>query len=191
MPFPGFAEDFIPVNGCHRKRFRRAAKEMPQDVNRVGDVELRVLCYVTRHLPAAFGYDVGTDAVARAARPTIRPRRLLTVVGYSLNDTIVIFDRIRENVAGKRRGVDYVKTVNRSINQTLSRTILTSTTTFIVVAILLFSGGEGIRSFSFALCVGVVVGTFSSIYVASPALIYFNDRSEKRREELLAEAANA
>ncbi|MFQ5655545.1 MAG: protein translocase subunit SecF, partial [Planctomycetota bacterium] len=115
---------------------------------------------------------------------------LLTVVGYSLNDTIVIFDRIRENIAGKKRGFDYVREVNESINQTLSRTLLTSLTTFTVVLILLIWGGEAIEAFSFALCVGVLVGTYSSIYVASPALIHFNARAEKRRAEMLAEAGS-
>ena len=116
---------------------------------------------------------------------------LLTVVGYSLNDTIVIFDRIRENVGGKKRNVDHEKVVNGSINQTLSRTLLTSVTTFVVVTILLIWGGEALHGFAFALCVGVLVGTYSSIYVASPALINFQERADKRREAVLAEAAAA
>ncbi|MEM7263627.1 MAG: protein translocase subunit SecD, partial [Planctomycetota bacterium] len=116
---------------------------------------------------------------------------LLTVVGYSLNDTIVIFDRIRENVGGKKRNVDHEKVVNTSINQTLSRTLLTSVTTFVVVTILLIWGGEALHGFAFALCVGVLVGTYSSIYVASPALINFQERADKRREAVLAEAAAA
>ncbi len=116
---------------------------------------------------------------------------LLTVVGYSLNDTIVIFDRIRENVAGKKRNIDYEKVVNSSINDTLSRTVLTSVTTFLVVTILLIWGGEALHGFAFALCVGVVVGTYSSIYVASPALIFFQQKAEARRELVLQEAAAA
>lgn len=114
---------------------------------------------------------------------------LLTVVGYSLNDTIVIFDRIRENIAGKKRDIDYNAVVNASINQTLRRTVLTSATTFVVVSILLIWGGSALQGFAFAMCVGVVIGTFSSIYIASPALIYFHGRSERRREMILAEAA--
>ena len=114
---------------------------------------------------------------------------LLTTIGYSLNDTIVIFDRIRENLEGKKRDVDYVKIVNESINQTLGRTVLTSVTTFLVVLILLIWGGSSLQGFAFALCVGVVVGTYSSMYIASPALIYFNNRAEKRRQEILAEEA--
>jgi preprotein translocase subunit SecF len=116
---------------------------------------------------------------------------LLTTVGYSLNDTIVIFDRIRENLEGKKRDVDYIEVVNQSINKTLSRTILTSLTTLTVTLILLLVGGPGLAAFSFALCIGVIVGTYSSIYIASPALIHFHRRSLVRREEMMAVAAGS
>lgn len=95
---------------------------------------------------------------------------LLTVIGYSLNDTIVVFDRVRE-VRGKRSEIT-AEMINTSISQTLSRTILTSITTFIVVFILYCFGGEAIHGFAFALVIGVVVGTYSSIFVASPALLW-------------------
>ena len=95
---------------------------------------------------------------------------LLTVIGYSLNDTIVVFDRIRE-VRGKRTEITG-DMINTSISQTLSRTILTSITTFIVVFILYCFGGEAIHGFAFALVIGVLVGTYSSIFVASPALLW-------------------
>lgn len=95
---------------------------------------------------------------------------LLTIIGYSLNDTIVVFDRIRE-VRGKSTDLSG-DMVNRSINQTLSRTILTSLTTFIVVLILYGAGGDAIHGFAFALVVGVIVGTYSSIFVASPVLLF-------------------
>ena len=95
---------------------------------------------------------------------------LLTVIGYSLNDTIVVFDRIRE-VRGKRTEITG-DMINTSISQTLSRTILTSLTTFIVVFILYWFGGEAIHGFAFALVIGVLVGTYSSIFVASPALLW-------------------
>ncbi len=91
----------------------------------------------------------------------------LTIVGYSLNDTIVIFDRIRENIKTRRRD-DYLTIINSSINESLSRTIITSLTTFFVVMILWLFGGEVIHNFAFAMMVGVIVGTYSSIYVASP-----------------------
>ena len=91
----------------------------------------------------------------------------LTIVGYSLNDTIVIFDRIRENIKVRRRD-DYLTIINTSINESLSRTIVTSLTTFFVVMILWLFGGEVIHNFALAMMVGVIVGTYSSIYVASP-----------------------
>lgn len=94
----------------------------------------------------------------------------LTIVGYSLNDTIVIFDRIRENVKASKRE-DYRTVVNRSINESLSRTVITSLTTFVVVFVLWFFGGEVIHYFAFAMMVGVLVGTYSSIFVASPIVV--------------------
>lgn len=95
---------------------------------------------------------------------------LLTVIGYSLNDTIVVFDRIRE-VRGKRQEIT-ADMINESVSQTLSRTILTSLTTFIVVFILYWFGGDAIHGFAFALCIGIIVGTYSSIFIASPALLW-------------------
>ena len=100
---------------------------------------------------------------------------LLTLVGYSMNDTIVVFDRIRENVHATRRG-DFSKLVDHSINQTLSRTILTSGLTFLAVLSLFLFGGEVIHGFAFALVVGVIIGTYSSIFIASPIVVYFYQR---------------
>ncbi len=98
----------------------------------------------------------------------------LTIIGYSLNDTIVIFDRIRENLR-KMRKKKFENIINFSINQTLSRTILTSLTTLIVVLALFFMGGEVIHDFSFALMIGVFVGTYSSIFIASPVLLVWEE----------------
>ena len=98
---------------------------------------------------------------------------LLTIVGYSLNDTIIVFDRIRENMYGQRRDT-FSEAVNRSINQTLSRTVLTSSTTLVVVLALFFLGGEVIHNFAAALLIGVIVGTYSSIFIASPLLVFWN-----------------
>jgi preprotein translocase subunit SecF len=106
---------------------------------------------------------------------------LLTIVGYSLNDTIVVFDRIRENFSLRRRE-SYETMVNISINESLSRTIITSLTTLIVVLFLFFMGGEVIHDFAFALLVGVIVGTYSSIYVASPILIEWQSWMAARRK---------
>jgi SecD/SecF fusion protein len=100
----------------------------------------------------------------------------LTIIGYSLNDTIVVFDRIRE-VRGKSPDLT-AEMINTSINQTLSRTLLTSLTTLIVVLILYALGGQGIHGFAFALVVGVLVGTYSSIFVASPTLLWMFGRSK-------------
>ena len=96
---------------------------------------------------------------------------LLTVVGYSLNDTIVVFDRIRENL-GKYRKKSFEETINLSITETLSRTLITSGTTLLVVLSLFILGGEIIHDFAFALLVGVLIGTYSSIYVASPVALF-------------------
>ena len=103
---------------------------------------------------------------------------LLAVIGYSLNDTIVIFDRIRENIKTLKRE-NYVKIINQSINESLSRTIVTSLTTFFVVLILWLFGGEVIHNFALAMIIGVIVGTYSSIYIASPIVIYLHDRAAK------------
>ena len=103
---------------------------------------------------------------------------LLTIVGYSLNDTIVVFDRIRENYRRYRRR-DFAEVINQSINQTLSRTLLTSATTLIVVVALFVLGGGVIHDFAFALLVGIVVGTYSSIFIASPVLLIWGDQPGK------------
>jgi preprotein translocase subunit SecF len=95
---------------------------------------------------------------------------VLAVIGYSLNDTIVVFDRIRENFRKMRKG-EPVEIVNRSLNETLSRTLVTSLTTILVLLALFFLGGEIIHGFAFALLVGVLVGTYSSIYVASTSIL--------------------
>jgi preprotein translocase subunit SecF len=99
---------------------------------------------------------------------------ILTLVGYSMNDTIVVFDRIRENVKMMRRE-SLAEIVNRSINQTLSRTILTSGLTFLTVLSLYLFGGEVLNGFSFALVVGIIIGTYSSIAVAAPMLVAYQD----------------
>ncbi len=101
----------------------------------------------------------------------------LTIVGYSLNDTIVVFDRIRENIP-KNLKKTLQEVVNVSLNDTLSRTVITSLTTMMVVVILFIWGGEVINRFAFALIVGVFIGTYSSIFVASPVMLYCERRSK-------------
>jgi preprotein translocase subunit SecF len=100
---------------------------------------------------------------------------ILTIIGYSLNDTIVVYDRIRENRRKMRRET-FAKVINSSINETLGRTLLTSLTTLIVVVILFIFGGGVIHNFAFALIVGVLVGTYSSIFVASPIILTWQER---------------
>jgi preprotein translocase subunit SecF len=95
---------------------------------------------------------------------------VLTIVGYSLNDTVVVFDRIRENLRLKR-GTEFGKLVNASINETLSRTVITGTTTLLVLSSLIFLGGEVIRDFAITLFVGIIIGTYSSIFVAAPIVL--------------------
>lgn len=103
---------------------------------------------------------------------------LLTIIGYSLNDTIIVFDRIRENLRKYHKNPLEV-TINRSVNETLSRTILTSLTTLVVVVALFVLGGGIIHDFAFALLVGIIVGTYSSIYVASPIILAWQVRGKK------------
>tara|TARA_B100000700_G_scaffold62658_1_gene68997 strand:- start:388 stop:1284 length:897 start_codon:yes stop_codon:yes gene_type:complete len=106
----------------------------------------------------------------------------LTIVGYSLNDTIVIFDRFREN-SQKDLKLSMVEIANLSLNQTLSRTVVTSLTTLIVVCILYFLGGEVIKYFAFALIIGVFVGTYSSIFIASPFMLFIKSKMPITEED--------
>ena len=99
---------------------------------------------------------------------------LLTIVGYSLNDTIIVFDRIRENIK-KSKKQPLATIINRSINETLSRTVLTSSTTLFVLLALFFLGGKVIHDFAFAMLVGIIVGTYSSVFVASPILLIWEE----------------
>jgi preprotein translocase subunit SecF len=96
---------------------------------------------------------------------------ILTIIGYSLNDTIVVFDRVRENLKSSKAYEDYEQTVNKSINQSLSRTVITSVTTLLVLVSLFIFGGNTLKNFAFALIIGVVVGTYSSMFIASALLV--------------------
>jgi len=97
---------------------------------------------------------------------------LLTIAGYSINDTIVIYDRIRE-ISPHSQKKSLKEVINFAINSTLSRTIVTSFTTFLVVISIFILGGEALRGFSFALLIGIVAGTYSSVYIASPLVLFF------------------
>jgi len=105
---------------------------------------------------------------------------LLTLAGYSLTDTVVVFDRIRENLKQFRKRGDFASTINMSINEVLSRTAITSITTLLVVLTVLFFAGEVLFDFALALTFGIIVGTYSSVFVASPILVEWEKRSPKR-----------
>jgi preprotein translocase subunit SecF len=105
---------------------------------------------------------------------------LLTLVGYSMNDTIVIFDRIRENLKLLRRE-PLESLINKSVNQTLSRTVMTSGLTFLTVVALFLFGGPVLHGFSFALVVGIIIGTYSSVFVASPIVLFWHNWADDRK----------
>ena len=102
---------------------------------------------------------------------------LLTLAGYSLTDTVVIFDRIRENIKRYRGKMSFVEIINRSVNEMLARTIITTLTTLLVILAILFFGGVVLRDFALALALGVIVGTYSSVFVASP-IVYLWHKGE-------------
>ncbi|MBN1466071.1 protein translocase subunit SecF [candidate division KSB1 bacterium] len=104
----------------------------------------------------------------------------LTIVGYSINDTVVVFDRIRENLKVLRRET-LPNIINKSLNQTISRTIITSLTTLIVVVVLFLLGGEVIHNFSLALIIGILIGTYSSIFIASPIVLEWQSRADEKK----------
>jgi preprotein translocase subunit SecF len=126
---------------------------------------------------ALFGIDVNLDVLAA----------VLTILGYSLNDTIIVFDRIREGIVSSRN-ISLSDTINESITRTLARTTLTSLTTFFVVFTLFTFGGEIIHAFAFTLLVGIIVGTYSSIFVASPILLWFGFDVKKYHVKLAQKA---
>ncbi len=117
---------------------------------------------------SVFNYEISLPVIAA----------ILAVIGYSLNDTIIVYDRIRENI--KKKKDKEIAIINKSINETLSRTILTSLTTLLVVVTLFVYGGGVIHNFAFALMVGILIGTYSSVFVASPALIYYDKLFSKK-----------
>lgn len=135
---------------------------------------------ITIGLFSIFGKEISLTVVAA----------LLTLVGYSMNDTIVTFDRIRENLKLMRRE-KFEPLVNASINQTLSRTILTSGLTFLTAVSLFLFGGQVLNGFAFALVVGIIVGTYSSIFIASPILIFWQNLMEARKKAAPASPVSA
>jgi SecD/SecF fusion protein len=154
-------------------RFQRVVFGLAAVVALVHDVAMTLgAIAISVWLAKPFGFLLIEDF--RISLPIVAA--FLTIIGYSLNDTIVVFDRIRE-VRGKSLNLT-ADMINLSINQTLSRTLLTSITTLIVVLILYAMGGQGIHGFAFALVIGVLVGTYSSIFIASPALLWLFGRNK-------------
>jgi preprotein translocase subunit SecF len=133
---------------------------------------------VTLAFLAFFNYEITLNVIAA----------LLTLVGYSVNDTIVIFDRARENLRQKRKD-PLRKILNDSLNQTLSRTLISNGTTFLAVLGLFLFGGEVLRGFGFAMVVGILVGTYSTVYIASPLVVWWTDLRGRRRQPPAARAA--
>jgi preprotein translocase subunit SecF len=125
---------------------------------------------ITLGLLVLCGYEVTLNVIAA----------LLTLVGYSVNDTIVIFDRVRENLR-QRRKEPLTNIINDSVNQTLSRTLISSGTTFLTVLGLYLFGGEVLRGFAFAMVVGIIFGTYSTIYIASPIVVWWQSLRKDRR----------
>jgi preprotein translocase subunit SecF len=109
-------------------------------------------------------------------------------VGYSVNDTIVIFDRVRENLRQRRKD-PLAKLINDSVNQTLSRTLISSGTTFLTVLGLFLFGGEVLRGFGFTMVIGIIVGTYSTIYIASPIVVWWSAISQRRSGGATVKAA--
>ncbi len=133
---------------------------------------------ITVGLLAIFGYEITLNVIAA----------LLTLVGYSVNDTIVIFDRVRENLK-QRRKEPLAKIINDSVNQTLSRTLISSGTTLLTVLGLYLFGGEVLRGFGFTMVVGIVVGTYSTIYIASPIVVWWDSFRKRNQRAPAARAA--
>lgn len=159
-------------------RFQRVIFGLSAVVALVHDVLITLGAIgVSAYLASAFGFLLIDEF--KISLPVVAA--FLTIIGYSLNDTIVVFDRIRE-VRGRSPDITE-EMINTSINQTLSRTLLTSATTLIVVLILYIFGGQGIHGFAFALLIGVLVGTYSSIFVASPALLIMSQMQDTSGEK--------
>ena len=121
-------------------------------------------------IASVFGYSFEIDQVFIAA--------ILTIIGYSINDTVIVFDRIRENI-NLHTSSNKIDIFNSAINSTLNRTVITSLTTLVVVVVLLIFGGAVLRGFSFALVIGVLVGTYSSVFIASPIVLDLDRKKVK------------
>ncbi|MGH9360904.1 MAG: protein translocase subunit SecF, partial [Thermoanaerobaculia bacterium] len=144
-------------------------------------ITIGIMAMTDALLPQTFSVKINLPEIAA----------FLTIIGFSINDTIVIFDRVREILRVPRKKLNFTEIVNAAVNQTMSRTIWTSLTTLLVTVSLLLFGGEPVRGFAYAFSIGVVTGCYSTVFIASPVVIYLHTRQQRRREALLAEAAAA
>jgi preprotein translocase subunit SecF len=188
----GALQEAYGKGGVEIRRTEMVGPKVGKDLRRKGILAIiyaliGILIYITWRFEFIFavgaiialGHDVmitvGVFSIANKEFTLPIVAAILTIIGYSLNDTIVVYDRIREN-RRKMRRQPYAKVINASINETLGRTLLTSLTTLIVVVILFIFGGGVIHNFAFALIVGVLVGTYSSVFVASPIILTWQER---------------
>jgi SecD/SecF fusion protein len=111
---------------------------------------------------------------------------ILTVIGYSINDSVVVFDRVREFLTGMKTGDDQAEVINHALNDTLSRTLITGMSTIFVIIILFLFGGETIKGFTFAMLIGVLIGTYSSLCIGTPVLVDFSTKKSKKLEPVRA-----
>jgi preprotein translocase SecF subunit len=163
---------------------------------------LGILAYVTIRFEFAFAIGaivallhdvlitVGVFALFGRELSLVMVGAILTIAGYSINDTIVVYDRIREGLASGRRG-SVQDVMNASINETLSRTLLTSGCTFLSVAALFFFGGPVLRDFAFAILIGIVVGTYSSIFIASPIVLWWSGHKGQKLRPVVKDQSPA
>ncbi|MBI3815380.1 MAG: protein translocase subunit SecF [Nitrospinae bacterium] len=192
----GSLESEFPKEGFEVRRVEMVGPKVGKDLRQKALLSLFyamlfMLAYIWWRFEFAFGLGaiialahdvlitVGVISITNTEFDLTIVAALLTIVGYSINDTIVVYDRIRENLKDMRRE-GYAAIINRSINETLSRTILTSFTVFLVAIILFLFGGEVIHGFSLALVIGVIAGTYSSIYIASPIVIFWEGSPSRR-----------
>ena len=200
----GLNEKFTAADAVEMRRVEYVGPQVGEELTRAGIMAVVIAMFaILLYVPVRFEFRfaLGADAAllhditivlglfALTGKEFTLPviAALLTVIGYSLNDTIVVFDRIRENFAANRKRKtpeDEVVVVNAAINQTLARTLMTSLTTLLVVAALFFLGGEVIHDFAFALIMGILVGTYSSIYIASPVMLSLAGRFKADEDEI-------
>jgi SecD/SecF fusion protein len=152
-------------------RFRSIAYGIGAAISLIHDLALVLSVYaiVDGYVPFATEFDQHLIAA------------LLTLLGYSINDTVIVFDRIREFLTSKRSDKDDTVMINMALNDTLSRTIITSLTVFVVCVILFLFGGDALKNFSFAMLIGVVIGTYSSLCIATPIVVDITNKKKKNK----------